>query len=230
MPKNHIHPIQAVIFDMDGLMLDTERIARIAWTRAAADWDRTLSDELFAAITGLTAPDANAVLQQAFGPTFPVEEARARRQHYYRAYIAEHGIATKPGLQRLLAQIEARNLRHAVASSTAREGVIHKLTVTGLIDRFETLVGGDEVANGKPAPDIFLAAAERLGIAPRHCMVLEDSEPGIRAAHRAGMLPVMVPDVKPPSPEIETLAYAVLTSLSEAIPLLETLARVEKIA
>ena len=77
MPKNHTYPIEAVIFDMDGLMLDTERIARIAWKRAAADWDRTLSDEIFAAITGLTAPDANAVLQATLGPAFPVEDARA---------------------------------------------------------------------------------------------------------------------------------------------------------
>ena len=220
------NPIKSIIFDMDGLMLDTERIARISWKRAAADWDRTLSDELFAAITGLTAPDANAVLQEAFGPTFPVKEARARRQQYYRAYIAEHGIAIKPGLQQLLAQIETLGLPHAVASSTAREGVIHKLTITDLIDRFETLVGGDEVANGKPAPDIFLTAATRLAVAPRHCMVLEDSEPGIQAAHAAGMLPVMVPDVKQPSPEVEALAYAVLPSLNEVVPLLNRLTKI----
>lgn len=76
MPKKHTYPIEAVIFDMDGLMLDTERIAKIAWQRAAADWERTLSDELFAAITGLTARDANTVLQAALGPAFPVEDAR----------------------------------------------------------------------------------------------------------------------------------------------------------
>lgn len=225
MPKNHTYPIEAVIFDMDGLMLDTERIARIAWKHAAADWDRTLSDELFAAITGLTAPDANAVLQAALGPAFPVEDARQRRQHYYRAHIAEHGIDIKPGLLALLGRIEALSLPHAVASSTSKKGVIHKLTVAGLIDRFETLVGGDEVANGKPAPDIFLTAAARLGVLPDGCMVLEDSEAGIQAAHAAGMLPVMVPDVKPPSPEIEAVAYAVLPSLKDTIPLLKRLVR-----
>jgi len=225
MPENLIHPIQAVIFDMDGLMLNTERIARLAWKRAAADWDRTLSDERFAAIAGLKADDANAVLQKAFGPDFPVEEARARRQQYYEAYIEEHGIDLKPGLLPLLRRIEVLGLPHAVASSTARPGIAHKLTIAGLMNRFDTWVGGDEIANGKPAPDIFLTAAERLGIAPRHCMVLEDSEPGIRAAHAAGMLPIMVPDVKQPSPEVEALAYAVLPSLADVVPLLERLAR-----
>ena len=112
-----------------------------------------------------------------------------------------------------------------MASSTSKKGVIHKLTVAGLIDRFETLVGGDEVANGKPAPDIFLTAAARLGVLPDGCMVLEDSEAGIQAAHAAGMLPVMVPDVKPPSPEIEAVAYAVLPSLKDTIPLLKRLVR-----
>ncbi|MGC9399955.1 MAG: HAD family hydrolase [Anaerolineae bacterium] len=222
---NNTYQIQAVIFDMDGLMLDTERIARIAWRRAAADWGRTLSDELFAAITGLNATDANAVLQEAFGPTFPVTAARRRRQRYYEAYIAEHGIELKPGLLPLLEEIEARQLPHAVASSTPRAGVLYKLTLAGLVERFEILVGGDEVAQGKPAPDIFLEAAARLDVGPRHCLVLEDSEAGIRAAHAAGMLPVMVPDVKEPAPEIAALAYAVLPALEAAIPLLRRLAR-----
>jgi HAD superfamily hydrolase (TIGR01509 family) len=221
--RRHHHALQAVIFDMDGLMLDTERIAWIAWQRAASDWGFTLSKETFTALIGLTVPDSNAVLQEAFGPEFPVKEARRRRQHYYEAHIQAHGIDLKPGLLTLLARLERRHLPKAVASSTAREGVIHKLRVTGLTGRFEALVGGDEVKRGKPSPDIFLAAADRLGIAPPHCMVLEDSEPGIQAAHAAGMRPVMVPDFKEPSPETASLAHAVLPSLRDVVPLLDAL-------
>ena len=132
----------------------------------------------------------------------------------YDAIVAAEGISLKPGLDDILDLLDERGVAAAVATSTRRERARAKLDRVGLLHRFAALVGGDDVARGKPAPDIFLAAAERLGVAAGDCIVLEDSEPGIIAAAAAGMTPVMVPDLHPPSAELLLLEPLVLASLS----------------
>ncbi len=214
---------RAVIFDMDGLMLDSERMARDAWRRALADWGLALPDDLYFQLVGREAVDTKAILARAFGPALPVEEAYARKQRYLEQAMLRDGIPTKPGLHALLDFLDARGIRKAVASSTHRPLVIQKLTWTRLLGRFEVIVCGDEVPNGKPAPDVFLLAAERLGVPARDCIVLEDSEAGIRAARAAGMTPILVPDLKPPSPETEALAHRVFPSLEHVREYLATL-------
>ncbi|MDH7489994.1 MAG: HAD family phosphatase [Anaerolineae bacterium] len=204
---------RAVIFDMDGLMLDSERMARDAWRRALADWGLALPDDVYFQLIGREAADTKAILARAYGPALPVEEAYARKQRYLEEGMLHGGIPTKPGLHALLDLLDARGIRKAVASSTHRPLVVQKLELTHLLERFEVVVCGDEVRNGKPAPDVFLLAAERLGVPARDCIVLEDSEPGIRAARAAGMTPILVPDLKPPSPEIAALTHRVLPSL-----------------
>jgi len=203
----------AVILDMDGLMLDSERMARDAWRRALADWGLVLPDGLYFQLVGREATDTKGILARAFGPALPVEEAYARKQRYLEEAMLRGGIPTKPGLHALLDFLDARGIRKAVASSTHRPLVVQKLRLTGLLERFAVLVCGDEVRNGKPAPDVFLLAAERLGVPACECLVLEDSEAGIRAARAAGMTPILVPDLKPPSPEVAALAHRVLPSL-----------------
>ena len=212
--------ISAIIFDMDGLMLDTERIAQQAWRAAGAEWDYTLPDAVYLSVVGRTVRDTEASFLEAFGPEFPFRAMYDRKQEITDDLIAQHGIPTKPGLWELLEQIESLGLAKAVATSTARPRATQKLTLTRLIDRFPFIVCGNEIPRGKPAPDIFLSAAEKLNVSPQHCLVLEDSEAGIKAAHAAGMTPVMVPDMKQPSPEIQTLAFRVLDSLHAVRPLL----------
>jgi len=112
-----------------------------------------------------------------------------------------------------LTLLEALRIPKGVATSTGRAGAQAKLSQADLLDRFSVLVGGDEVAHGKPAPDIFLEAASRLGIAPEDCVVLEDSEPGISAAWSARMLPIMIPDLHPPSDELVARGLLVMDSL-----------------
>ncbi len=214
-------PLEAIIFDMDGLMLDTERVARSAWQRAMADWGCTISDDIYLQIVGRDAQDTVAILQGVYGADFPVRAVRQRKQQYLEEHIARHGVPMKPGLMELLDLADALPLRKAVASSTERALVTRKLTLAGLADRFDAVICGDEVENGKPAPDIFLAAASRLGVPPERCLALEDSEPGIRAACAAGMTPIMVPDLKPPADEVAALAYTVLPSLHHVRAFLE---------
>ena len=220
MSNTTLAAIQAVIFDMDGLMLDTERMAQSAWQTAGAERQFDFPTQVYLQAVGRTKSDTEHLFKQAFGPEFPFDALYARKQEIFYAMLESEPIPTKPGLFALLDRIDQRKLAKAVATSTARALALKKLTSTGLISRFATIVGGDEVPNGKPAPDIFLAAAARLDVAPAHCLVLEDSEAGVRAAHAAGMQAIMAPDLKPPSEEVKALALAVVPSLADVIPLI----------
>lgn len=206
----------AVLFDMDGLMIDSERISQQAWERALAEQGYTLTPEAYYSVIGLTVPRALETFGKLFGPSAPLTDIYQRKQEYAETMMTRDGIGVQPGLLELLDCLDGQRLPRAVASSTARLMLDRKLAMTGLAQRFAITVAGDEVKHGKPAPDIFLAAAERLGVSPAQCVVLEDSDSGIKAAHAAGMLAVMVPDLKPPSEESRQLAYRVFGSLHEA--------------
>lgn len=214
-----------VIFDMDGLMVDTERISRRAWTRALADRGYQLEETAYLGMVGSTVPDGLAYLQGLFGADLPVDWVYQQRVAYYEQDIEENGIPLKPGLLELLAFLEQNAVVCAVATSTPCWFAAYKLGHAGLQDRFATIVCAEDVARGKPAPDLFLEAARRVGVPPQDCLVLEDSEAGIRAAHAAGMLPVMIPDLKQPSEEVRALAYCVFDDLTRVIPLLAELLR-----
>lgn len=206
----------AVIFDMDGLMFDTERIAQQAWVRAAGDYGYTYPDHVYQGVIGRARPDVERYSMEAFGSEFPFEAVYLAKGRYMQEALENDGIPLKPGLLDLLAWLEARSIPKGVASSSPQAAVLRNLKLAGLEQkRFGALVGGDEVLHGKPAPDIFLEVARRLGIPPGDCLVLEDSNAGIKAAHAAGMCPVMVPDLRPLTDETCALAYRIVDSLAE---------------
>ncbi|MEM7134059.1 MAG: HAD family phosphatase [Chloroflexota bacterium] len=218
---NQSYPeIHAVIFDMDGLMLDTERIAQEAWQQAGQEWGFELPDEIYLQAVGRTAKDTGMIFRSAFGPDFPFDAMYDRKQALLHQAIEEGNVPTKPGLFELLDFLEERQMPKAVATSTARPVALTKLTKTKLLGHFPVIVCGNEVAIGKPAPDIFLVAAEQLGANPATTLVLEDSVAGIKAAHAAGMIPVNIPDLKEPSDEVRALAYRILSNLHEVKNLL----------
>ncbi|MCB0064606.1 MAG: HAD family phosphatase [Caldilineaceae bacterium] len=212
--------IRAVIFDMDGLMLDTERLAQEAWQQAGADLGYDLPDEIYRLAIGRTAQATAEIFGGHFGADSPFDEIYQRKQQYYHTAIEEGRITLKAGLLALLAAIEERALPKAVATSTARPLALQKLAATNLLPHFTTIVCGNEVPNGKPAPDIFLAAAAKLAVTPADCLVLEDSPAGIRAAHAAGMIPILIPDLVVPPAEVRQLAYQTVTSLYDVLPLI----------
>jgi HAD superfamily hydrolase (TIGR01509 family) len=215
--------IAALVFDMDGLMLDTEPIYRTSWQRTAAELGWELTDHAYEAYIGRRTEDCERELAERWGPTFPIDAFRKRWPDVWRD-LAGQGLATKPGLHALLDFAAARNLPTAVATSTERTLAEYTLRCGGLaIARFSVIVTGDEIANGKPAPDIYLEAARRLGLAPARCAALEDSDAGILSASRAGMRALMVPDLKPPSPEAAGEAFRVLRSLEDALDLVAAL-------
>jgi beta-phosphoglucomutase-like phosphatase (HAD superfamily) len=211
--------IAAVILDLDGLMLDTEVLARAAWQQAAAELGFELTDERYLQLIGRRDDDAEGQLLRWFGSGFPLERFRASARAAWNS-LAEPGIGIKPGLFELLDWIEQRQLPMAVATSSYASSVNRKLGRSGIASRIQCIVSGDQVSAAKPAPDIFIEAARRLGVEQAHCVVLEDSDAGIAAADAAGMRAVMIPDLKPPSSESLARAWRVCRSLHEARDLL----------
>jgi HAD superfamily hydrolase (TIGR01509 family) len=213
--------IDAVIFDMDGLMLDTEPLYRSAWDQAAAECGYVLPDVLYSRMIGRTRVDGERMLLEEFGLTFPLVAFRRACQSYEAAALAAGPLRKKQGLDELLAFLDSRGLPAAVATSTERQVAMPLLATAGLLSRFEAVAAGDEVANGKPSPDLFRLAASRLGVGHSACLVLEDAAPGVIAAHRAGMHVFIVPDLSPPPPEVERLANGTFDSLVSVAQYLE---------
>ena len=213
----------AIILDMDGLMLDTEPISLRIWQQAAVDLGFELSEEVCNAMVGRTAASNMTRLLAHFGESFPAAELARTAALQYEAHVEAHGVLPKPGLEGFLAFLDDRALDRAVATSTDTRLARRKLERAGVLGHFSVIVGGDQVAHGKPDPDIFLMAAARLGYAPADCVVLEDSGPGIQAAAAAGMRSVLIPDCREPEEAVRLTAHATVESLAVACTVIDSL-------
>lgn len=185
--------LTAIIFDMDGLMVDTEPLSRRAWEQVIAPFGAALTDAVYGRMIGRRSSEAAQILLDAVQIPLTAEELVREKTAVFNQILAQ-GVPIMPGLMALHAEIARRGLPWAVATSSSRHHAQQILTQLGLLERCSALAGGDEVANGKPAPDIYLLAAERLGIAPHHCLALEDSATGCKAAAAAGTKVVAVPN------------------------------------
>ena len=209
---------EALILDMDGLMLDTEAVEFRAWRRAAEDFGWSISASQYLQLIGRAHPDSWAIMtawwQERPARSGSLDDIAARAARYARA----EPVTVKPGLAGLLGWAAGAQVPVAVASSSRRDTVIARLRAAGVLDSVGPITGGDEVTRGKPAPDIFLLAARRLDREPAACVVAEDSDSGIRAAAAAGMLPFLVPDASIPREvpaAVLALAYRVCASLTD---------------
>jgi beta-phosphoglucomutase-like phosphatase (HAD superfamily) len=208
--------IRAVVLDMDGLMLDTEPMSQAGWERTFRERGLEFPPYRFRELIGLNVADARRKMCAWYGPEFPFAEIYARKLVLVDEIIATAGIPPKPGLREFLAAADSLGLRKAVATSTARARAAYKLGIAGIAWPPELVAGGDEVERGKPAPDLFLLAARRIGVPPEECLALEDSDPGVLAARAAGMRVVIVPDQKRPSPEAAAAAWRIVPDLLQA--------------
>jgi HAD superfamily hydrolase (TIGR01509 family) len=216
---------RAVIFDMDGLMLDTEPLAARAWDDAARASGIAFDAAVTHQLIGRTFSDCRALIHEHHGGgDYPVDTLMAAWHDAYDAIVLRDGLVLKEGLVDLLDWLGQRAIPHAVATSTRRARAIDKLERTGLWPRFAALVGGDEVERGKPAPDIFLLAASRLSTPPGECLVLEDSAPGLRAAAAAGIPAIMVPDLSAPPAAVAGRPPRVMRTLHDVRAWLAALA------
>lgn len=207
---------RAVVFDLDGLMVDTERIALECWIEAAGAFGWEITRETCLALVGIDRRESRQALLDRMGGSFPLADVSTRGRVRYLERLRGEGVLVKPGLVELLDWLRARAVPVAVATSTQQDLALEKLALAGLRERFDTIVGGDQVPKGKPAPDVYREAIARIGAEPAHCIALEDSEIGLRAAHAAGVTCIVVPDLLPPSAEYEVLAHAIVPSLREA--------------
>jgi HAD superfamily hydrolase (TIGR01509 family) len=210
----------AVIFDMDGLMLDTEAPAISAWNTAAEKFGYRITADVAVQTIGKDEPSSRAIIMAAYGPDFPYKQIRDLFSRMIHEDGEKNGIAHRPGLLPLLDHVARLRIPMAVATSTRREAALWKLGRAGIQDRFPLLVCGDEIAHGKPAPDIFLRAAEKLGQAPADCIGFEDSPAGLRALHAAGIRSVFVKDIVEPPPEVLATVWRRCATLADAIPLI----------
>lgn len=211
--------IRAIIFDKDGTLHDTEKVYMQAWKAAAEEFNVPDIENTVRDCTGTNIPFIAQYWAKKY-PDVPFEDYLPRRQFYYFG-ILEQGIPVKEGAYELLTYLRAHGYKVGMATSTPWDTVMEHLERTDMMGYFDTIVTGDMIQNGKPAPDIYLLAAERLGVDPAECVGVEDSPNGVRSIHAAGMRAVMIPDLVEPSPEVEALVWKKLTEISQLIPLLE---------
>lgn len=207
--------VEAVLFDMDGLMFDTESVYTLTWPWAAKEFGYEVTRDVVEGAIGLNAEDGRRHFERAYGEDFPFYPIRIRRLEIAMDYIRTNGLGVKKGLYRLLDFLKENGLKTAVATSSEHLRTDEYLRISKLMSAFDAVICGEDVSLGKPNPQIFLTAAERIGVDIRHCIVLEDSLNGIKAAYRAGALPFMVPDCKQPDEEITPLLAGLFVDLDE---------------
>ncbi len=212
-------PLDAVIFDMDGLLLDTERLFGNALLASGAAMGLAIDEAVVHSLVGVHREACQAMLVARFGGEFPIDLFYAECERDYAARCGE-GVPLRPGVVRLLDHLRRAGIPCAVATSTGDPRATEHLRHAGLLDYFATVVTRDAVTRPKPAPEPYLLAAERLGARPAHCLALEDSHNGVRAAAAAGMATIMIPDLLPPTDETRGLVRATLASLDEVVDLL----------
>lgn len=189
---------KAIIFDLDGLILDSETTYVQAWQQAAATMQYTFTTEFLDSMCGLHGSAIEQRLIDFFGPGFNYPLFKQISRSYWLANVEQNGIPLKIGFFRLLQIVTAFNLPYCIATNSRREDALLCLKLAGIQDSFPLLITRDDVAHAKPAPDIFLTAAEQLVTDIHACLVLEDSPTGVAAAVAADAPCIYVPSVNPP--------------------------------
>lgn len=215
VPMNY----QAAIFDMDGLLLDTERICMQIFKQACTNVNLPFYEDVYLSIIGRNSAGVEQVFRQAYGDD--LDKLHAEWRVNYNAIVKHQPIPVKDGVIELLEWLKSQGVPMAVATSTHRDVASVKLDLAGLSHYFANLTCGCEVENGKPDPEIYLLAAQRLNVEPNQCLAFEDSNNGVRSAIGANMTTFQIPDLVEPCDEVKALGHQVLPSLKNALSYLK---------
>lgn len=208
--------MQTIIFDMDGVLFDSEELDHKCWIKAAESMGLHDPEKLFFRCIGRPREDILEEISREYKEIEPGQFLEETLK-LFDGYLAEHGMPLKPYAAECLAGLRMAGFKIGLGSSTPIDRVRDQLASTGLLGYFDDVVGGGMFVNGKPDPEIFLTACERLGGTPRETFVIEDSYNGIKAAHAAGMKPIMVPDLIEPTINIKWMCYRICSDLGEVL-------------
>lgn len=212
--------VNFVIFDMDGLLLDTERIFFRAFQRAAKKLGYNFSFDTYLKVVGVTDEIGKQILSEIYGENSNILHAFYHYQEEFHNIVKEEGITVKPGAQKLLNVLDKKGIKRCIASSSPMKIIKKNLELTGLHEQFDFYVSGTEVKKGKPYPDIFLKALERANVSSEFALVLEDSCHGLQAAVSANIRCILIPDLIQPTKKMKYQAYRICTDLGEVADLL----------
>lgn len=203
----------AVIFDMDGVLLDSETVCDLVWRKAAKEYGIDGIDEIIEKNRGCNYADTRASLERDLQSVSAADRFMNRIAVLFNEIETEEGLPPMKGARAALEYLTKKGYRIALASSTDADAVRRQMKNVGFIDFFETLTTGDTVARGKPDPEIYERACASLGLSPDVCCAIEDSPNGMRSAYRAGLSCIMVPDKIAPDDEMKKIAMRILPSL-----------------
>ncbi len=211
---------KGIVFDLDGTLIDTEKLYRRFWVEAARQMGYPMEERHALMIRAMAASVAGPLLRREVCPEFDYEGVRALRRKLMEEYVDVHGVQAMPGMIPLLDAVRARGMRIALATATQEARARKYLRMVQAETYFDAVVTADQVPCGKPAPDIYALAVKRLGLAPQEAMAVEDAPSGVRSAHDAGLFTVMVPEHTQPDDSTRALCNAVVPSLLDVVPLL----------
>lgn len=213
--------IKGAVFDMDGLMFDSERLVYEIWQSMLDEIGLEYNIDIYKNTVGLRADNTEKYYKSIYGKDFDYAALKAKSRQLFYERVERDGVPVKKGLFELLEYLKTQNIKISLATSTSSQTALKLLKMAKVYDYFDAFVCGDDVKNGKPHPEVFLTAAERLKLAPESCAAFEDSINGIKSASAAGMKTVMVPDFLQPTDEVLSLIDFICEDLSQAIKYIE---------
>ncbi|MDP6501247.1 MAG: HAD family phosphatase [Dehalococcoidales bacterium] len=211
---------KAIIFDMDGLLIDSERIALSMFVQACRECDFEPDIEVYYRCIGTTPPQTKEIFRDGYGPDFPFEAISELWDKKYQEETLNKSVPLKEGALQLLKYLDGEGVKKAVATSTHQERARRKLANAKILHFFDFILSGDQILQGKPNPEIYLATCQRLGEEPAECLALEDSDNGVTAAFEAGLTVIQVPDLVEPSVRVQALGHKTVKSLRDVGPML----------